>query len=256
MLETLVYEVDGEVGTLTLSRPEIVNAVNRAMLTELIDFWGSRQDDYETRVLIIRGAGDKGFCSGLDLKAAGEFTSEGGATGETIWRSQRDFSKVIRLMRSCPQPIVASVHGAAMGAGLSLALASDIRIASDDAFFCAQYINIGTGGADMGSSYFLPRIVGAGIASEMCLTGRRVMADEALRIGLVNRVVSRDELFEVAKEIAQTLCSKNPLALRLTKDAMNAALNGSSLEDANRMEDRNQALIITSGLLEGFKSQE
>ncbi|MDD5747733.1 MAG: enoyl-CoA hydratase/isomerase family protein [Actinomycetota bacterium] len=254
MFEALEYEVKGEVGVLTLNRPNIVNAINKEMLTELNRFWEERQRDFKTKVIIIRGAGEKGFCSGLDLKAATtEFLSPQKVSGDSVFNTQRDFSRVIRLMRSCPQPIVAAIHGPAMGAGLSLAIASCLRLASEDAFFCAQYINIGTGGADMGSSFFLPRIVGWGMASWLCLTGERIDAHEAHRIGLVNRVVPREELSTCAMEVALNLCLKNSFALRLTKDALNAALNGSSLDDANRMEDRNQALIITSNLLKGIK---
>ncbi len=246
--ETLLYEVEGETGILTLNRPEIVNAIDYTMLTELNDFWTQRQTDESVRVLIVRGAGEKGFCSGLDLKAAMDIP--GGMSAYNIYNSQRAFSNVIRLMRYCPQPIIAAVHGPAMGAGLSMALASDVRLASEDAFFCAQYINIGTGGADMGSSFFLPKIVGWGKAAEMCLTGDRVYADEAYRIGLVNHIYSREDLLPKAKAMAANMCSKNRLGLKLTKDAFNAALNGLSLEDANRMEDRNQAFIITGGILE------
>ena len=140
-----------------------------------------------------------------------------------------------------------------MGAGLSFALSADVRLASEDAFFCAQYINIGTGGADLSSSFFLPKLVGWGKAAEMCMTGIRVPADEAYRIGLVNHVHSRDDLLPAAKAMAAVMCSKNKLGLRLTKDAFNAALNGSNLEDTNRMEDRNQALIITNAITEGAK---
>lgn len=252
--ETLQYETDEEVGILTYNRPNIVNAVNKQMLDELYDFWQERQRDFDIRVIIIRGAGEKGFCSGLDMKAvATEFAPEGGVTGASTFEGQTKFSSIIRLMRSCPQPIVAAVHGPAMGAGLSFALAADVRLASSDSFFCAQYINIGTGGADMGSSFFLPKIVGWGRAAEMCMTGERVPADEAYRIGLVNHVHQREELFSAAKDIATQMCTKNNLGLRLTKDAFNAALNGSSLEDANRMEDRNQALIISNGLIQGMK---
>jgi enoyl-CoA hydratase/carnithine racemase len=252
--EVLIYETEGEVGILTYNRPKTVNAVNRQMLEELYDFWVARQRDFSTRVIIVQGAGEKGFCSGLDMKAvATEFAPEGGPTGATTYEGQIHFSVIIRLMRSCPQPIVAAVHGPAMGAGLSFALASDIRLASEDAFFCAQYINIGTGGADLGSSFFLPKIVGWGRAAEMCMTGERIHADEAYRIGLANHVHPREDLLPAAKAMATIMCSKNKLGLRLTKDAFNAALNGSSLEDANRMEDRNQSLIITNGITEGMK---
>ncbi len=251
--ETLLYETEGEIGVLTYNRPRIVNAINVRMLDELNMFWLERQRDYAARVIVVRGAGDKGFCSGLDMKAvATEFMPEGGATAATTFEGQNLFSNVIRLMRSCPQPVIAAVHGPAMGAGLSMALASDVRLASEDAFFCAQYINIGTGGADMGSSFFLPKIVGWGRAAEMCMTGSRVPADEAYRMGLVNHLYTREDLFPAAVAMAREMCSKNDLGLRLTKDAFNAALNGSSLEDANRMEDRNQALIIADGITKGM----
>jgi enoyl-CoA hydratase/carnithine racemase len=252
--ETLLYDIEGEVGILTYNRPKTVNAVNKKMLEELYDFWQARQRDFSTRVIIVTGAGEKGFCSGLDMKAvATEFAPEGGPTGASTWEGQIHFSVLMRLMRSCPQPIIAAVHGPAMGAGLSFALAADVRLVSEDAFFCAQYINIGTGGADLSSSFFLPKIVGWGRAAEMCMTGERVPAAEAYRIGLVNHVHTREDLLPAAKAMATVMCSKNKLGLRLTKDAFNAALNGLSLEDANRMEDRNQALIITNGITEGMK---
>jgi enoyl-CoA hydratase/carnithine racemase len=253
--ETLLYETEGEVGILTYNRPRVVNAINLKMLEELNAFWQERQRDFDARVIVVRGAGDKGFCSGLDMKAAAtEFAEADGPTGETLFRGQNFFSNVMRLMRTCPQPIIAAVHGPAMGAGMSMALAADVRLASEDAFFNAQYINIGTGGADMGSSYFLPKIVGWGRAAEMCLTGDRVFAQDAYRIGLANHVYPREELMPAAMAMAANMCSKNVLGLQLTKDAINAALNGSSLEDANRMEDRNQALIIADGLTKGMKS--
>ena len=252
--DTLLYETEGEVGILTYNRPRMVNAVNKQMVEELYDFWQARQRDFDTRVIIVTGAGEKGFCSGLDMKAVvTEFAPDGGATAESTFDGQIHFSVLMRLMRSCPQPIIAAVHGPAMGAGLSFALAADVRLASEDSFFCAQYINIGTGGADLSSSFFLPKLVGWGCAAEMCMTGVRVPATEAYRIGLVNHVHPREDLLPAAREMAAVMCSKNRFGLRLTKDAFNAALNGSSLEDANRMEDRNQALIIANAITEGAK---
>ncbi len=253
--ETLLYETDGEIGVLTLNRPKVINAINRRMSEELTDFWRQRHQDFDTRVIIMRGAGDKGFCSGVDLKATStEFMGEGGMpTPESVLNGQNSYSNIIRMMRTCPQPVIAAVHGPSMGAGMSFALAADIRLASEDAFFNAQYINIGVGGADMGSSYFLPKIVGWGRAAEMCLTGDRVPADEAYRIGLVNHVYSREELFGQAMAMATNMCTKGKLALRMTKDALNSALNAPSLEDVTRMEDRNQAFIMVNMLNEGAK---
>jgi enoyl-CoA hydratase/carnithine racemase len=139
MFNTLLYEIEGEVGILTYNRPKVVNALNKQMIEELYDFWWARQRDFDTRVIIVQGAGEKGFYSGLDMKAVvTEFAPPEGATAESTFDGQIHFSVLMRLMRSCPQPIIAAVHGPAMGAGLSFALASDIRLASEDAFFCAQ----------------------------------------------------------------------------------------------------------------------
>jgi enoyl-CoA hydratase/carnithine racemase len=249
--ETLLYDADGEIGILTLNRPRVVNAFNRQMVDELIDFWHKRHDDFEVRVIILKGAGEKGFCSGVDLK---DWKNLGPNPEEefspyNLHRAQMRFSEICRLMRSCPQPIIAAVHGPAMGGGLSFALATDVRLASEDAMFCAQYINIGLGGADMGSSYFLWRIVGSGRAAEMCLTGERIYAEEAYRIGLINHIYPKDELIPAAMDMAKNLVSKSKLGLRMTKEALNAALNLSSLEDANMVEDRNQAYMIATGLM-------
>lgn len=245
---TIQYEVDGPIGTLTYNRPKTINAMNGEMIRELVDFWRQREDDFAVKVIITRGAGEKGFCSGMDLK---EFSGRADQTLslDDFYGGQSYFSRIYRLMRSCPQPIIAAVHGPAMGGGLSLALASDICLASQDAMFCAQYINIGVGGADMGSSYFLWRIVGWRKAAEMCLTGIRIYAEEALRIGLVNYVYPRENLMAAAVEIAQSMASKSRIALHMTKEALNTALNATSLEDAIKLEDRNQSFMTMGGMV-------
>jgi enoyl-CoA hydratase/carnithine racemase len=254
--QTLIYEVDGPVGSLTLNRPAAVNAVNRQMMEELIDFWEERRRDFDTRVIILSGAGEKGFCAGFDMKDATEPEgyAKGGLSPESIYRNQSRFSGILKLMRICPQPIIAAVHGYAMGAGLSFAMASDIRLASRDAIFCAAFINIGVGGADLGSSYFLWRLVGWGKAAEMSYTGDRVPAEEAYRIGLVNHVHEREELIPQAKAIANNLVSKSPLGLQMTKEALNAGLNLASLDEAAMMENRNQAYMLTMQFMQ-YQSQ-
>ena len=172
--ETLLYETEGEVGVLTYNRPRVVNAINKQMLDELNDFWPSASGTSTPACSSCRGPATRASAPGLDMKAAAVEFHEGIPTAESVYNGQNQFSGIIRLMRTCPQPVIAAVHGPAMGAGLSFALASDVRLASEDAMFCAQYINIGTGGADMGSSFFLPKIVGWGRAAEMCMTGDRV----------------------------------------------------------------------------------
>jgi enoyl-CoA hydratase len=243
--ETLMYETRGDIGILTYNRPEMANAMNSVMVEELIHFWQERMADQKTRVIVTTGAGEKGFSSGADLKETGELQKDKDRlTIDNFFFGQSRFSFLYRLMRSCPQPIITAVNGPALGGGLSLALASDIRLASENAWFCAQYINIGLGGADMGSSYFLWRLVGWGRAIEMCLTGSRVDAKEAYRTGLVNHVYPIEELMDKAMEMAGLMATKSQSALYLTKEAFDSALNGISLEDAMKMENRNQALLM------------
>ncbi|MBN2025295.1 MAG: enoyl-CoA hydratase/isomerase family protein [Actinobacteria bacterium] len=253
--ETLVYEIDGAIGTLTMNRPKSVNAVNRQMMEELIDFWEQRQLDFDTSVIILTGAGEKGFCAGFDMKDATQGYSREGMNPETIYRQQSRFSVILKLMRSCPQPIIAAVHGYAMGAGMSFAMASDIRLASRDAVFCAAYINIGVGGADLASSYLLWRLVGFGKAAEMCYTGDRIPAEEAYRIGLVNELCERDELTARAGAVAQNLAYKSPFALHLTKEVLNAGLNASCMDEALMMENRNQSYMLTMQLMKYLEQQ-
>lgn len=253
--QTLVYEVEGPVGTLTLNRPKAVNAVNHQMMEELLDFWEARQRDFDTSVIILTGAGEKGFCAGFDMKDATGGYAEGGLTAEGIYRNQSRFSGIYKLMRSCPQPIIAAVHGYAMGAGLSFAMASDIRLASRDAVFCAAFINIGVGGADLSSSYLLWRLVGFGKAAEMCYSGDRIPAEEAWRIGLVNHLFERDDLLAQANAVAQNYAYKSPFALQLTKEALNAGLNAPSMDEALMMENRNQSYMLYMQLVK-FQEQQ
>jgi enoyl-CoA hydratase/carnithine racemase len=250
--ETIQFTVEENVGILTLNRPAMVNAINRQMTEEMIDFWQKRHDDFDARVILLRGAGDRGFCSGLDLKdVQAMYADEQSRTAAGVYHFQRRLSMMFRLMRSAPQPVIAAVHGAAIGGGLSFAYTSDICLASTDVVFRAQFINLGAGGADMGTSYFLWRIVGLRRAAEMMLTGEKVMAEEALRIGLVNHLYPKEELFPAALAMAKSMATRSQLALQITKGALNMALNGANYEDAVRIEDRGQAIMglaMTSGI--------
>lgn len=251
---TLLFELEGGIGRLTLNRPDRLNAINKVMLDELSAFWREMHALEECRVIVVTGSGERGFCSGLDLKEATDtevgFASEG-VSSEIMVNRQNQFSGTVAMMRTCPQPVIAAVNGAAMGGGLSYALGADLRLASPNAKFCASYINIGLGGADMGSSYLLWRIVGWGMAAELLYTGKVIDAGEAHRIGLVNHVYGQEELVDRAMEMAGMMVTKTPLGLRLTKDALNAGLNTASLADALRMEDRNQVLLMQNLMLAG-----
>lgn len=241
--ETIVFAQEGSVGILTLNRPDRMNAMNYVMRDELRAFFIERLTDLETRVIIITGAG-KGFCSGLDIKDSAITTPQNKYTPKIAYELQQRFSDIICFMRRCPQPVIGALNGAAVGAGLSVAMACDFRLAAPEAKFSAAYINIGTGGADMGSSWLFTRAVGNGNAARYLLTGDWFLADEALRIGFVQAVVPKENLLEEARKIAKNMAGKSPLGLRLTKEALDRNTGAASLEDAIRLEDRNQAMCI------------
>jgi enoyl-CoA hydratase/carnithine racemase len=157
---------------------------------------------------------------------------------------QKLYSGVVRAMRSCPQPIIALVHGAACGAGFSLALASDVRYAAPDARMNAAYIKIGLGGCDMGAGYLLPRLVGLSNASEFLLTGRFIDAARALRMGFVSEIVPGDKLVETGLALAEDMLKTAPMGLRMTKESLNAEIDAPSLEAALTIEDRQQVILI------------
>jgi len=246
--ETIEYEVtEPGIGMLSLNRPRRYNAVSWEMMEELEAFWGERLYDLDTHVIVLRGNGDKGFCAGLDMKETMRKTPE--MDVDAFYRFQARLARLTLGMRRAPQPIVCAVHGAAAGLGFSFALASDVRVITPDARFSAAYINIGLGGADMACSYFLPRTIGAGRAYEFMLTGNFMSAEEAMALGMGSRLVERDALLETALELARTMNGKNPMGLRLTKEAVNMNLDAGGLEQALNLEDRNQALLVARGML-------
>jgi enoyl-CoA hydratase/carnithine racemase len=244
---TLDYvETEKGIGVLSLNRPQKYNAVNLQMLEELEHFWEQQKNNLDTHVIILKGNGEKGFCAGLDLSSLTEASSA--ITVDEFYGFQVRLSRLIASMRSAPQPIICAVHGAAAGLGFSFTLASDMRIITGDARFSAAYINVGFGGADMACSYFLPRLIGAGRAYEFMLTGGFMTSEEAMNLGLASRVVGREELFDSAMAIARTMNSKNPMGLRLTKEAINVNLDAGGLEQALHVEDRNQTLLFARSM--------
>ena len=246
---TIQWEiVEKGLGVLTLNRPKAYNSVNGEMLDELQAFWHTRLYDLETLVIILKGNGEKGFCAGLDMKYTVE-NMELFRQANEFYKFQARLGRLNLAMRRAPQPIIGLVHGAAAGVGFSFALASDIRIISPDARFCAAYINIGLGGADMCCSYLLPRIIGAGRAYEIMYLGEFISSEEAMNLGMISRIVPREDLYSTGLQIARTMLSKNHFALRLTKEAINMNLDAGGMEQALNMEDRNQVLItLASGL--------
>lgn len=222
----------------TLDRPDRLNALSFAMFDELGELCDRASADPDVRVLILTGAG-RGFCAGMDL---GEVAKLTGMTAATFTREQERWAGAITSFVRTGMPVIAAINGPASGAGFSLALAADIRIASPSARFNAAFLRIGLTGGDCGSSWLLPRVVGMGHASEMLLTGRLVDAAEAARIGLVNRVVPENDLLDAAIETASYIVANSPLGVRLTKQALLVNANEPSLHAAIELENRNQAL--------------
>ena len=240
--ETLLLEERGQVDWLTLNRPDSLNALNPTMVSELRSYFRDLADRQDRRIVVLKAAG-RAFCAGLDLKTVGkpeESLAMGSVQAGLI--SQRNIAEIYLAMRRCPQPIIALINGAACGGGFSLAMASDIRIADTTARMNCAYIRIGLGGCDMGSSYFLPRLVVASLASELILTGKFINAERALSVGLVSQVAEAGQLEAAAEEDIQLMLTNSPLGLRLSKEALNINIDIGSLEAAIALEDRNQIL--------------
>jgi enoyl-CoA hydratase/carnithine racemase len=240
----ITFTHDGPIGVLTLNRPAKLNALNQPMIEELDDLLGMLAVNRDIRVVILTGAGEKGFCSGLDMSETAAQLFD--VTPDVIYFYQTRTSLLFYKMRRIPQPIIAAVHGAAAGAGFSFAMAADVRVVTPQARFNAAYINIGLVGADLCSSFFLPKLIGTGRAYEFLLTGEFMSAQEAKELGFVSRIVEKDKLMETAREIADKMVGKNPVGLWMTKEAINMNLDGASLEQALHLENRNQAFMITA----------
>ncbi|MFX0040185.1 MAG: enoyl-CoA hydratase/isomerase family protein [Promethearchaeota archaeon] len=271
--ETIEFELrDDGIGILTLNRPDKLNALNFQMIEDLHKIFDYLMVSLDCRVLILKAAG-RAFCAGLDLKESTILQSKKkpeelkekfffmkAPEKDTIKAkiyAQARASQIIVKMRKINQPIIAVIQGAATGAGFTLILATDIRIAGENAKLANSFINIGFSGADLASSYHLPRLIGMSRAAEILYTGRFIDAIEAERIGLVLKIISGDEtkLLEAALEVAENLLTKSPLGLRMTKEAINISLDSPSLDTIMQIENRTQMLCSTStDLLEGVNA--
>lgn len=243
------------VGRVTLNRPERLNALSIELVLALDDALATLSAENDTWVIVLTGAG-RGFCSGLDLEDHGVVPGIDGLTvGRIAQRSMRVYSQLVPRLRRLHQPVVAAVNGPAYGGGMCLALGADLRIASTSAVFNATGIVNGLTSTEMGASWLLPRLVGAAWSNDVLLTGRRVDAAEALRAGLVSRVLPDDELADGAVEIARAMCAHSPYGLAMTKDVLWANLEIASLEAAIELEDRNQLMLgFTENLPEAMRA--
>jgi enoyl-CoA hydratase len=219
-----------------------LNALTVTMVEALHQALAEAGADPRCRVIVLSGAG-RGFCAGLDLDGYGQLGHDRGSGDVQATLSvQRHIASLVQRIRSLPQPVIASINGAAAGGGLALACACDVRLATADAVFAASFIRVGFSGCDIGVSWMLPRLVGAGRAHELMLTGRRVDAAEALRIGLVADVVATADLADRVTQTVDALLAAPPLSLGLTKQAMWLSLEIPSFDAAVELENRQQVL--------------
>lgn len=228
MSDTLLYQVADGVATLTLNRPDKLNAFDDALLGALDEALRQAERDAAVRCLVLTGAG-RGFSAGQDLAAVAERE----ATGKRMSLRQhldRTYNRVIRKIRGMEKPVICAVNGVAAGAGMSLALACDLRLAGQSARFIQSFIGVGLV-PDSGSTWFLPQMLGFSRAFELAITAEKVGAEQALAMGLVNRVVPDEELAAETAALAARLAAAPTRAIGLTKRAMNRAM-GSSLDQA------------------------
>src|SRR5499426_361048 len=199
---SFLYDQRDGIGTITLNRPERLNAITFEVYHELTDFIAQLRDEKDVRVVVITGGG-RAFCSGGDVRdIIGELQ---GRDAEGLLQFTRLTCQLIHNMRTLPKPIIASLNGTTAGAGACIALASDIRIAATEAEIAFIFVKVGLAGTDMGATYLLPRVVGLAKATELLMTGDFVDAAEAERIGLYNRVVPHDQLEGATQEFAEKL---------------------------------------------------
>lgn len=211
--------IDNHVATVTMNRPEALNAFNPEQMRGVIDAFNDLRDDERVRVAILTGAGERSFAAGADIKKMATMSS---AEGFAFGRLGHELANAIERF---PRPVIAAVNGYALGGGCEVALASDIRLASENAVFAQPEVTLGIP-PGWGGSQRLTRLIGPGLAAELIFTGRRVSADEALRIGLVNAVYPPNELLPAARSLADAIAKNSPRAVAQSKRLIRLALDG------------------------------
>jgi enoyl-CoA hydratase len=255
MSVVLVDKPDPQITVVTLNRPERLNAMSIELVMELADAFEAIRADNTCRVAVLTGSG-RAFCSGLDLKDHGAVPGiDGLQVGQIAQRSMAVYSRLTPLMRSLPQPVIAAVNGDAYGGGMCLTLAAELRFAAEGSRFNATGIVNGLSSTEMGASWLLPRLVGAAHSNDLLMTGRVIDADEALRMGLVSRVVPAAELLDLALTTAGRMAAFSAYGLAMTKSTLWANLEIASLAAAQELEDRNQLMMgFTANLPEAMRA--
>jgi len=239
--KSFLFEINNDgVATITLNRPERLNALTFAVYRELTDLFSDLANEKDVRVVVITGAG-RAFCSGGDVHdIIGELFSRDMAG---LLEFTRMTCELVRNIRALPKPVIASLNGTTAGAGACIALASDIRIASEEAKIAFLFVKVGLSGADMGAAFLLPRAVGLAKATELLYSGDFIPASEAERIGLYNCVVPAAELQQTTSELAQRLASGPAFALAKTKEMLNREMD-MNLNAALESEAQAQAICM------------
>ncbi len=251
-----LYEVNDGVATLTFNRPEVMNALTFEVYAQLRDLFEALRHDQEVGAIVLTGAGDN-FCSGGDVHEI---------IGELLKRDMKghlEFTRmtgaVVQNMRLLDKPIIAALNGMTAGAGAVIALAADLRLASEKARFAFLFTKVGLTGADMGAGYLLPRVVGLGRASELLMLGDTIDAATAERYGLVNRVVAHDDLLPSSNAWARRLAEGPTFAISMTKHMINHELS-MDLVSAIEAEAQAQALMLMGddhrSFYEAFEAKE
>jgi enoyl-CoA hydratase len=228
---------------ITMNRPDKLNAMNAELVQGLYDAFDEIDGERDCRVVVLTGAG-RGFCAGLDLGGYGNLPgNEGRGRIQAGLSVQKHIAGLIPRMRALRQPVIAAVNGPASGGGFALVLGSDIRIAAASARFNAAFIRIGLSACDIGTSWLLPRLVGAARAHELMLTGRIFDAGEAARIGLVLEALPDDQLEERVLEEARLIMANTPMGVHMTKEVMWSALEIPGQQAAIDLENRTQIMV-------------
>jgi len=250
MSTVLVSHPVAGVTLVTLNRPDRLNAMTAELVTELHAVLEDIGADRTCRVVVLTGAG-RGFCAGLDLGGYGTGPDgEGRGPVGGRFATQQHIAALVPRLRSLHQPVIAAVNGAAAGGGFALALGSDVRIAATSAKFNVAFVKLGLSGCDIGVSWLLPRLVGAGRAWELMLTGRIVDSAEADDLGLLTKVVPDDELLEAAFDTARLIVTNSPWGVRMTKEVAWSQLEVGSLQAGIDLENRTQILSSMTGDLD------
>lgn len=221
--ENILVDKNDTIATVTINRPKALNALNQNTLQELLACFKELGSDKAIRVVIITGSGEKAFVAGADISFMQSLDAIGGKAFGKLGH------EVMATIENSPQPVIAAINGFALGGGCELSLACDIRLASDNAKFGQPEVNLGVI-PGFGGTQRLSRLVGKGHANELIFSGNMIDAEEACRIGLVNRVMSQDKLMDECTELATKIASRGPVAVRLCKEAVN---NGIEM-DLNR----------------------